>query len=68
MKFLLEFDVSGDGFTEQGNTGMISGHAISARLGEVCRRVDGHLMEAGERGAILDFETDQKIGSWRISE
>lgn len=66
MKFVLEFDVSGEVFTEGEPEGMISGYAIGAHLGTVLRRIDGHSMEVGEKGVILDIENDQKIGSWRI--
>lgn len=68
MKFVLEFDISGEAFTEGEPEGMASGYAIGVHLGSVLKRIDGQSMEVGEKGAILDVQTDQKIGSWRITD
>lgn len=67
MKFVLEFDVSGPSFTEE-VPGMIEGYALSVHLKEVASRLDGHFMEAGEKGAIMDIKGERKIGSWSITD
>lgn len=68
MKFVLELDISSKVFTEDEPEGMVSGYAIGAHLGSVLKRIDGQSMEVGEKGAILDIQTDQKIGSWSITD
>lgn len=67
MKFVLEMDISGETFGERENAGMISGFALSVHLNTVADRVNGHSMESGEKGAIMDNNTEQKIGSWSIT-